>query len=327
MPRLLLLACLLLAGALVIGCGGSGDDEGGSAATETTAAVPADFPRGNGQSLDQFGAELPEGPIFAPSTSLVRVGDNRVGFVLFDEGRAQVDASSAALYTAKPDGTDVQGPYVAGKQSLQVKTQYRSAQTEADLQDGDTLWVSTVPFQRPGDRVIFAVADVDGELQRTSPFEYKVGSKGGPPDVGDKAIDITTLTGADVGGNYEKLSTRVPPPKAMLQDNFSDVLGKEPVVLQFATPQFCQTRVCGPVVDIAEQVRAEHGDGVVFIQQEIYNDNDPNKGFRSQVGEWRLPTEPWIFVIDRKGQVVERFEGAFSAEELAAAVRTVKQRS
>lgn len=325
MPRLLLLACLLLAGALVAACGGSDDGDAGASSTETAAAVPADFPRGNGQTLDQFGAELPEGPIFAPSTSVMRVGDNRVGFVLFDEGRKQVDASSVALYSARPNGTDVQGPYVAGKQSLQVKTQYRSAQTEADLADGDTLWVATVPFERRGDRVIFAVADVDGELQRTSPFQFKVGAKGGPPDVGDEAIDINTLTGADVGGDYEQLSTRVPPPKAMLQDNFSDVLGKQPVVLQFATPALCQTRVCGPVVDIAEQVRAEQGDGVVFIQQEIYNENDPSKGFRPQVGEWRLPTEPWIFVIDRDGKVVERFEGAFSAEELAAAVQRAKR--
>lgn len=326
MPRLFLLACLLLAGALLTACGGS-SDEGEASETQTTAAVPADFPRGNGLSLDQFGADLPEGPIFAPSTSVMRVGDNRVGFVLFDVSRKQVQATSAALYTARPDGTDVQGPYVAGQRSMQVKAPYRSAQTEADLQDGDRIWVSTVPFQRRGDRVIFAVAEVDGQLQRTSPFEYEVGAKGGPPDVGDEAIDIDTLTGADVGGNYEKLSTRVPPPKAMLQDNFSDVLGKQPVVLQFATPALCQTRVCGPVVDIAEQVRAEDGDGVVFIQQEIYNDNDPNKGFRPQVGEWRLPTEPWIFVIDRRGQVVERFEGAFSAEELTAAVRRAKQQS
>ena len=54
------------------------------------------------------------------------------------------------------------------------------------------------------------------------------------------------------------------------------------------------------------------------------HDNDMRRGFRRQVGQWRLPTEPWTFVIDRDGIVVERFEGAFSAEELAAAVRRVR---
>lgn len=324
MSRLAQLACLLLAGALLIaGCGGSDDDSAGTAA-QTTAAAPADFPEADGESLDAFSADLPEGPVFAPSTSVMRVGDNRVGFALFDVARKQVDASSAAVYTAKPDGTDVQGPYTAGKQSIAVKTQYRSAQAAADLADGDQIWVAKVPFEQPGQRIMFALADVDGELQQTSPFEFKVSAKGGPPDIGDDAIEIETLTGADVGGDYEQLSTRVPPPEDMLSTNFADVLGKEPVVLQFATPALCQTRVCGPVVDIAEQVRAESGDGVVFIQQEIYNDNEVSKGFREQVGAWGLPTEPWTFVIDRDGKVVQRFEGAFSAEELTAAVKQVQ---
>lgn len=325
MSRLALLASLLIFGALVVaGCGGSDDGDGAATSAPTATAEPADFPEGNGQTLETFGADLPEGPVFAPSTSVMRVGDNRVGFALFDVARKQVDATSAAVYTARPNGTDVQGPYVARRESINVKPQYRSAQAAADLAEGDQIWVATVPFERRGSRVMFAVAEVDGELQQTSPFEFKVGTKGGPPDVGEDAIDINTQTEADVGGDLEQLSTRVPPPKEMLQTNFSDVLGKEPVVLQFATPALCQTRVCGPVVDIAEQVRAENGDGVTFIQQEIYNDNDVNKGFRPQVGAWNLPTEPWIFVIDRDGKVVERFEGAFSAEELTEAVRKVQ---
>jgi hypothetical protein len=110
----------------------------------------------------------------------------------------------------------------------------------------------------------------------------------------------------------------------MLQKDFSEVVGKEPVVLMFATPALCQTRVCGPVVDIAEQVRARSGEGVTFIQQEIYEDNDPNKGVREQVAEWNLQSEPWTFVIDRSGKIAERFEGAFSVGELQRAVEKVK---
>jgi hypothetical protein len=73
------------------------------------------------------------------------------------------------------------------------------------------------------------------------------------------------------------------------------------------------------VVDVVAEVRAQT-EGVEFIAQEIYVDNDINKGFRPQVGEWRLPTEPWTFVIDKDGKVVERFEGAVSVRELQAAV-------
>ena len=73
------------------------------------------------------------------------------------------------------------------------------------------------------------------------------------------------------------------------------MLGKEPIVLLFATPQFCQSRVCGPVVDVAEQAKHEFGDEARFIHMEIYNDNDPSKGVRPQVRAFHLPTEPWLF--------------------------------
>ena len=42
---------------------------------------------------------------------------------------------------------------------------------------------------------------------------------------------------------------------------------------------------------------------VAFIHQEIYNDNQVNKGLRPQLIAWRLRTEPWTFVIDRSGRI------------------------
>jgi hypothetical protein len=74
------------------------------------------------------------------------------------------------------------------------------------------------------------------------------------------------------------------------------------------------------VVDIAEQVKAEHGDDLAWIHMEIYNDNDVNKGFRPQIADWRLPTEPWLFTVDRRGRIAARLEGAYSARELEQAV-------
>jgi peroxiredoxin len=70
-------------------------------------------------------------------------------------------------------------------------------------------------------------------------------------------------------------------------------------------------------------VRAHTDGDVAFIQQEIFEDNQVDKGVRSQVAKWKLPTEPWTFVIDREGIVQARFEGAFSAGELQRAVAKV----
>ena len=107
--------------------------------------------------------------------------------------------------------------------------------------------------------------------------------------------------------------------------DLAEVLGKKPVVLLFATPALCQSRVCGPVVDVAEQVKRDRPDDAAYIHMEIYEDNipDPNK-LRSQVEAYKLPTEPWIFVIDADGKISTRIEGAFSAAELEDALDRVK---
>jgi hypothetical protein len=104
--------------------------------------------------------------------------------------------------------------------------------------------------------------------------------------------------------------------------DLADALDRgRPVLLLFATPALCQSRVCGPVTDIAEEVKAEYGDRVDFIHMEIYRDNDVSKGYRPQLRAWHLRYEPFAFAIDGRGIVAERLEGAFSARELRAAVR------
>ena len=60
-----------------------------------------------------------------------------------------------------------------------------------------------------------------------------------------------------------------------------------------------------------------------FINVEIYEDNDPAKGTNRWVNEWRLPTEPFTFVVDGRGIVRSKLEGAFSVRELEAAVRRI----
>jgi hypothetical protein len=324
-PRLLL--SLLAAAVVLWGCG---SDEGGTAPAppQPAAAKPADFPSASGKTLPQLTQGLHEGAVLAVSSfTSQKVGeDNRLGFAIVDRANKQIDVSAVAVYTAKPDGTELRGPYVARKESLQVSTAYRSAQTSSDLASGDAFYVADVGYITRGPHVTIGLARLDGRLVvADSPTPLIVGPKpNAPPDVGDRAIRVHTLTPADVGGDLSKLTTRIPPAPALLETDFFDVLGKKPVVLLFATPALCQSRTCGPVVDIAEQVRAQNGRGVTFIQQEIYQDNDPGKPVRSQVSSWRLPTEPWAFLVDRRGKIAARFEGVFSVGELARALQKIR---
>ncbi len=324
MPRLLL---LLLAAAVALSACGSDDDGGAAPApAQPPAAAPADFPSAHGKSLTELIADLPHGAILSPSSAKgQRPGRNRLGFVIVDRANKQIDVSAVAVYTAKPDGSQLRGPFAARKESLAVDTRYRSAQTDADLASGDTFYVADAVYSSRGPHIAIGLVRLDGRLVVAEAVgALPIGEQKGPPAVGQRAIKVHTQTGADVGGDLTKLSTRIPPAAKMLDKDFADVVGKKPVVLVFATPALCQSRTCGPVVDIAEQVRAQNGKGVTFVHQEIYQDNDPGKPYRQPIRAWRLPSEPWAFVIDRRGKVAARFEGVFSVGELARAVERVK---
>jgi hypothetical protein len=320
----------LVAVALAAGCGertaGGPVEEG----ARTPAAVPAqtaptEFPLPRGQRLGELAGRVPDGPRLVLGVSVFERGRNRVGFTLLDSARRQVNASAVALYTSRVDGTGLRGPYPATRARLTSHAAFRSAGSRSDLAGGDAFYVAEVRFAERGPRLITALARLDGRLVGTSRIEVRVGEPGGPPDVGERAVAVHTETGEDVGGDLRQLSTRRPPLPAMHEHDLADVLGRRPVVLLFATPQLCRTRVCGPVLDIAEQVRRRAGQGVVFIHQEIYVDNDADRGQRPQVSAWRLPSEPWAFVMDRSGKIVARFEGPFSAAELTAAVERARR--
>ena len=142
------------------------------------------------------------------------------------------------------------------------------------------------------------------------------------PAVGSKAFPSHTPTIASTGGDFAALTTQSPPDKGLLRYSVADSLAAHvPFVVAFATPAFCTSRTCGPVVDVVDYVRRQLGSsGVRFIHVEIYKDNQPPNTNR-WVREWKLQTEPWVFLVGRDGKIKERFEGAVSASELEAAVR------
>lgn len=318
-------ALVVLVSALgLVACGGDKADK--SATTQIPTPSASDFPKGEGKSFAQLFGSLVDGPILAPTTSVYAAGKtNRVAFATFDVERHQVRGAQVAVYLLSAEGADARGPYVATPQSLDVDAQYRSRQTSADLDSNDTIYVADVPIPKKGKYAIAGMAKLDGKELRTSSFPLQATTSGGPPNAGDKAPKVDTPTGDDVAGDLQKIDTRQPPLAELHKVSAADVIGKEPVVLLFATPQLCSSRVCGPVNDIEYQISANPKNHQVrFIHQEIYNDNQVDAGLRPQVNEYRLRTEPWTFVIARDGTISDRIEGAFSAAELQAAVDKIR---
>jgi hypothetical protein len=145
------------------------------------------------------------------------------------------------------------------------------------------------------------------------------------PVVGDRPPASDTPTLASTGGDLDALSTSARPVRELYRRSVRDMLDAHaPFVVVFATPAYCESRACGPTVEIVDEVRRRAaGSDARFHHVEIYEDNDPDKGVNRWVKEWDLPSEPWVFVVGRDGKIAARFEGHVSVDELTAAVERV----
>ncbi len=352
-PRLALaLACLLGLAAALAGCGGdsgSGDSTSGSSESAVSRPAPpkSEFPSPDGRTLREVlnAADGPAELVISPAAMAFYEGENRYPFGVFERDRTQVPGAEVALYFAKTPvpkagaqsksgnkgpaakaeeqalDEPAVGPFPASIESLVTQPAFRAQTTSDDPDAASVVYSTQLDFPSDGEWRIAALVKQDGEIKGTLlTGSAVVGESSGIPRPGEKAPKIHTPTPEDVGGDLSQITTRIPPDTQNKVD-YADALGKEPIVLLFATPQFCQSRVCGPVVDVAEQVKQEYGDEAAFIHMEIYNDNDPSKDVRPQLRAFNLPSEPWLFTIDRQGRVSSVIEGAFGPEALIAAVK------
>jgi hypothetical protein len=350
-PRLApALLCLLAGATLLAGCGSdSNSTESSSTALENAKSRPAppksEFPAPEGRTLRQVlkGADGRSELIVAPAAEAFYPGANRYPFGVFDRENGEVPDVEVAIYYAKVPPVEpgaksksgnrgqaakaqkkaldqpAVGPFPAAIESLATKPAFRAETTSEDPDAASVVYSTQLDFPSEGEWLIAAILKEDGELKGALMRDAVVGEFKKIPEVGQKAPKIHTPTAQDVGGRLSKITTRRPPDSQNKMD-YAEALGREPIVLLFATPKFCQSRVCGPVVDVAEQAKHEYGDKAAFIHMEIYNDNDPGQGVRPQVRAFHLPSEPWLFTIDRHGVVRDAIEGAFGLKLMHEAV-------
>lgn len=312
------------AGILVLALGACGGDADGSD-EPVPAPASSSFPDPAGKSIDDLISEAESGSeiVASPAGAVFTPGDTRFAFGLFRLDRSQLTDAEVAIYAQSKTDKEARGPFPARTESLKTEPAYVAKTTADDPDAAKVVYVSKVPFKSAGEWRLLAMIRTDDGVVATRIPSVVVKERKGIPGIGDPAPVVHTPTADDVGSLAE-IDTRQPP-STMHEDDLADVLGKRPVVLLFATPALCVSRVCGPVVDIAEQVKDDYADeGVSFIHMEIYEDNvmDP-ENLRPQVEAYGLFTEPWLFVMDERGIVRERIEGAFSVNELERAVERV----
>lgn len=181
------------------------------------------------------------------------------------------------------------------------------------------LYRAQVTFDRTGTWAVIVRSD---DLEVSIPTQFTVAASSSVPDRGEAAPLSVTPTSAEY--DLADITTDPDPDPRFYELSLDDALTNgTPTVAVFATPAFCQTAACGPTLDVVKQVSTHHPD-VDFVHVEVYTNLDAGsfEGLElvPAIDDWRLPSEPWIFVVDGSGIIAAAFEGALAAEELEAAL-------
>ncbi len=249
-----------------------------------------------------------------PGTSDYSPGDLRISFLVVDPRGRVIAPPRARVWVGRSLRAKPFAETVARREPVGVP----GVSTRSDVK---ALFVAHVHVPEPGS--YYVVARPIGSVRIAGLRELLVRSTSASPAVGSHAYPSHTPTLASTGGRLSTLTTRIPPDRALLRTSVADALAAhEAFVVTFATPRYCESRTCGPVVDVLDHVRKSYAHrDIRFIHVEIYQGNDPRKGPNRWVREWHLPGEPWTFLVGRDGKIQAKFEGSLSAHELDEAIR------
>ncbi len=293
---------------LIAACGGSGDSWSARAVADSVADSPVAL-------------VLPGSPPGA--------GPSRLAFALFDRDGALISDASAhlRLYALDGDSGTLMSEHDLVAVSLPNEgTVHVHGDGSTHIHDGPstTLFVASADFDRPGEWGAELSVSVEGETVEGLRLRFIVMEHSSEPMIGDPAPRSTQLTLRDVDA-IEQIDSSTPPLPALHELTVAEALDTgRPLVIAFATPAFCQTRFCGPVIDaVVRPLHRRYGEQVEFLHIEPFDIAEARAGrlvVLPVMAEWGLITEPWVFVIDRSGRVAAKFEGITSVEEVEAAL-------
>ncbi len=185
----------------------------------------------------------------------------------------------------------------------------------------------------PGVYDLEIILGTDGAFSRqpnaTLPVQAFAPDEVTVPRAGQVMPSVATPTFDDPAG-VDRICTRFEP-CPFHEVSLDSVLGQRPVALLVATPAFCSTAYCGPVVDTligvaptAPDVRVIHAEVYANTDEVGGNLADPNLRIAPAVEAIGLAFEPSLFLIDSGGTIVDRIDNVFDATEAADALAALR---
>ena len=309
-----MLLAAILGAAVLAACGGS-DGAGGDAPAEVDFSA-----RAVGEAFN---------PDVQPQiiNSALAVGPNRVIVALFTADIDLVHDAEGVLRLYRLDEAGMgafASEHLLRRATIAGESEHEHSDGSTHLHDDPfaTVYLAHVDFPETGKwGVAFSIEVGDERYDQLLASPVVVLDRTPEPGVGDPLPASTHLTLRDVA-DVSEINSSQDPIAAMNELTVAEALqtGK-PVLVAIATPAFCQSRFCGPMMDgVVHPLYEEFSDRVQFVHIEPFLLDEARNNQRLVpvpiMAEWRLRTEPWIFIADADGAVVAKFEGITTVDEV-----------
>jgi hypothetical protein len=175
-------------------------------------------------------------------------------------------------------------------------------------------------FDEPG--IWSLTSEIDG-AESTQSFQVDAPSAVALRQPGQAMVAVTTPTTVDAQG-VTPICTR-DPQCPLHERTLSEVLAAgQPTALLIGTPRYCQTAVCGPVLDTLMAEVANHPE-MAFVHAEVYVNPaaspDPGSGgTTAAIDAYGLTFEPSLFLAGADGIITSRLDNVWDTVELREAL-------
>ena len=312
--RLVVFFAVAIAAIVLAACGGD-DEVGGDAPAEVDFSA-----RAVGEAFN---------PDVQPQVvnSALAVGPNRIALGLFNSERGLVHDAEGVLRLYRLDDADMgtlAGEHLLRRASIVAQSTHEHDDGSDHLHEDPfaTIYVAHVEFEEPGRWGVAVSIEAGGErYDQLIASPVVVLDRTPEPGIGDALPASTHLTLRDVA-DVSAINSAAEPIAAMNELTVAEALGTgKPVLVAIATPAFCQSRFCGPMMEsVVHPLYEEFAERVQFVHVEPFLLHEARDNGRlvpvPMMAEWRLLTEPWIFVADADGAIVAKFEGITTVEEV-----------
>ncbi len=207
-------------------------------------------------------------------------------------------------------------------EAITATDEHGRAHVQANIPRDVGVYVVRPNFDTAGPWGVQAKVTLPDGRTTAAQTTFEVQERSAMPAVGAPAPASANPTWRDVP-DLRMIDSSAQPSKDLHERSVKDALAEhKPVVVLVATPGYCQSRFCGPELEIERRLEQQYRGQASFVHIEIWR--DPVKQIPwDTVTEWHVTTEPYFFVVDRGGIIAAKFEGPTSIAELDSAMQRV----